>query len=86
MFSMAKLADMANEHIRAIAQKVGGVVALSKAIGLSRTAVSQWTRVPAERIAAVERITGVPRHQLRPDLYPDADWLPEELRQKVEAA
>lgn len=25
-------------------------------------------------------------HQLRDDLYPDPDWLPEEVRQKVEAA
>lgn len=25
-------------------------------------------------------------HQLRDDLYPDADWLPEEVRHKSEAA
>jgi len=32
--------------------------------------VSNWSRVPAERVLAVESLTGVPRTTLRPDLYP----------------
>lgn len=32
--------------------------------------VGQWKRVPAERVLHVERVTGVSRHDLRPDLYP----------------
>jgi DNA-binding transcriptional regulator YdaS (Cro superfamily) len=27
-------------------------------------------RVPAERVLDIEKLTGVPRHDLRPDLYP----------------
>jgi DNA-binding transcriptional regulator YdaS (Cro superfamily) len=27
-------------------------------------------RVPAERVLSIEAATGVPRHELRPDLYP----------------
>ena len=49
---------------------VGGIVALSKKLGMSRGAVSQWKRVPAERVLSVEHITGVPRHEIRPDIYP----------------
>lgn len=35
--------------------------------------ISKWEkrRVPAERVLDVERQTGIPRHRLRPDLYPD---------------
>jgi len=49
----------------------GGPVALAKALGnVSSQAVSQWKRVPAERVLDVERATGVQRYELRPDLYP----------------
>ena len=56
--------------IEAAAKAVGGIVKLSLALGLSRGAVSQWTRVPAERVLDVERLTGTPKEILRPDLYP----------------
>lgn len=45
---------------------------LAAALGIAPSAVSQWKRVPAERVLEVEKITGVPRHDLRPDLYPEA--------------
>ena len=48
----------------------GGPTALGNALGISPQAISQWGKVPAERVLDVERITGVSRHQLRPDLYP----------------
>lgn len=58
-----------SDPIQLAAEKVGGIVKLSLALGLSRGAVSQWTRVPAERVLEVERVSGVPREILRPDLY-----------------
>jgi DNA-binding transcriptional regulator YdaS (Cro superfamily) len=60
---------MDKSDIRSIAAIVGGVVALSRALGLSHSAVSAWTRIPAERVLDVERITGVSRELIRPDLY-----------------
>ena len=54
-----------NEAIRA----VGGVSELARQIGISQPSVSNWTRVPAERVIAVEAATGVDRSVLRPDLY-----------------
>lgn len=32
-------------------------------------AVSQWRRVPAERVIAIEAICGVSRHEVRPDIF-----------------
>lgn len=54
---------------KAAADAVGGIVALSLKLGLSRAAASQWDRIPAERVVEVEKLTGVPRERLRPDLY-----------------
>lgn len=46
-----------------------GPAALAKRLGISCAAVSQWRRVPVARVLEVERITGVSRHDLRPDIY-----------------
>jgi len=47
----------------------GGVGALAQKIGISQPSVSNWARVPAERVISVEAVTGVARDVLRPDLY-----------------
>lgn len=52
-----------------------GAAALSRklaetGIAITSQAISQWKRVPAERVLDVERVTGISRHDLRPDLYP----------------
>jgi TorA maturation chaperone TorD len=54
-----------NEAIRA----VGGVSELARQLGLSQPSISNWTKVPAERVASVESLTGVNRVVLRPDLF-----------------
>lgn len=51
----------------------GGTKALADQLNISQAAVSQWQRVPVERVLEVERRTGIPRHELRPDIYPPAD-------------
>jgi TorA maturation chaperone TorD len=56
-----------DEAIRA----AGGVGALARKIGISQPSVSNWPRVPAERVLSVEAATGIDRAALRPDLYPD---------------
>ena len=50
----------------------GGVGALARKMGISQPSVSNWSRVPAERVLAVEAATGVNRAVLRPDLYAGA--------------
>jgi len=54
-----------SEAIRA----AGGIGQLARQIGISQPSVSNWTRVPAERVISVEAATGVDRAVLRPDLY-----------------
>jgi len=38
-------------------------------IGIAPSAVIMWKEIPAERVPAVSRISGFPRHLLRPDLW-----------------
>ena len=53
------------EAIRA----VGGVSELARRIGISQPSVSNWNRIPADRVVLVEKETGVARQVLRPDLF-----------------
>ena len=52
-------------------QTTGGAEAFAEAVGVSRRTVFNWkaVRIPADRVPDVERITGIPRHELRPDLW-----------------
>ncbi len=47
----------------------GGIASLARAIGIAQPSVSAWSRIPAERVLAVESLTRVTRFALRPDLY-----------------
>jgi TorA maturation chaperone TorD len=47
----------------------GGVAELARKIGIAQPSVSNWNRVPAQRVIAVEGATSVSRKVLRPDLY-----------------
>jgi hypothetical protein len=50
----------------------GLITAIARETSVTHGAVSQWlrTRVPAERVLDVERVTGIDRGLIRPDLYP----------------
>lgn len=52
-------------------EKAGGGAALARAVGVTRFAVQQWKEagIPAGRVPAVARLTGIPLHELRPDLF-----------------
>ena len=47
----------------------GGVASLARSIGIAQPSVSSWSRIPAERVLAVEAHTHIERSVLRPDLY-----------------
>lgn len=57
--------------IQKAADKVGGIRSLAPLLNITPSALYQWRKVPANRVVEVERITGVPRQELRPDLYAD---------------
>lgn len=46
-----------------------GVGEVARKIGIPQPSVSNWARIPAERVISVEAATGVERAVLRPDLY-----------------
>ena len=58
---------------------VGGVSELARQIGISQPSVSNWNRVPAERVLIVEAATGIDRKILRPDLYGESGENPQTL-------
>lgn len=60
---------MNKQTIRDAAATVGGMSKLSRLLGLSPAAVGLWEQVPPKRVLEVERLTGVSRHVLRPDIY-----------------
>ena len=70
---------------RALAS-IGGVSSLARAIGVSQPAVSGWKRVPPDRVLAVEAATGIPRTELRPDLYAEAELVAPEALDEVSAS
>jgi TorA maturation chaperone TorD len=47
----------------------GGVSELARKIGIAQPSISNWSRIPAERVVSVEQVTGVDRALLRPDLF-----------------
>ncbi len=64
---------MREDGLEQAIQAAGGVGALARALGISQPAVSNWLKIPAERVLAVAALTGLKRSVLRPDLYPIMD-------------
>lgn len=53
----------------------GRLTRLSKALSITTGAISQWEKVPAERMGDVSRETGIPVQELRPDIFRSVDGL-----------
>jgi DNA-binding transcriptional regulator YdaS (Cro superfamily) len=69
MLDMSAMTDRKEALKRAI-DAAGGLAGLAGPLGITIQAISQWDEVPPLRVLAVERVSGVSRHELRPDLYP----------------
>ncbi|RZD22377.1 YdaS family helix-turn-helix protein [Pseudoalteromonas sp. MEBiC 03485] len=55
----------------------GGQAALADKLGKKQGHISMWIRrdkVPAEMVLKIEKVSNVPRHELRPDLYPPEEY------------
>lgn len=60
---------------RALEDRGLKMASVARALNVNKSAVTRWVRgrVPAEKVLDVERVTGISRSQLRPDLYPPGD-------------
>ncbi len=66
----------ARDALNAGIERMGGMLLFAHAMGLKTTgAVLYWLQrgVPPARVIPVEKVTGVSRHILRPDIYPIED-------------
>jgi DNA-binding transcriptional regulator YdaS (Cro superfamily) len=54
---------------RAIKAAGGRPGKLAAKIGVTRQAIEAWRKVPVDRLEAVEAATGIPREELRPDIF-----------------
>src|SRR3954470_22960268 len=61
--------NMRDAGLEQAIKAAGGVASLARGIGIAQPSVSAWSRIPAERVLAVESLTRVHRYLLRPDLY-----------------
>lgn len=53
----------------AVVDAAGGPTAVAKHVRVTQAAVSQWTRIPWQHVDALERLTGILRYDMRPDIY-----------------
>lgn len=61
---------------------IGSQAELARRLRIKAQSVTKWPRVPAERVLQVEAITGVSKHDLRPDLYPRPGVKPVRAKKK----
>ncbi len=66
---MLEAIDTPEMALKRAIKAAGGVNALGRHLGISGAAVVQWVYTPAKRVLEVERVTGVAKELLRPDLY-----------------
>jgi len=63
------------EALEAAITVAGGQTAFARSIGVTQQRVWNWIsnrkQLPAEYVFAAEASTGISRHKLRPDIYPD---------------
>ena len=57
------------KEVKRAIKAAGGIANLADAIGTSRQAVHQWYMIPLNRVFDVEKITGIPHAELRPDFF-----------------
>lgn len=51
------------------AEAHGGLVELARKLGISHQSFYSWKKVPADRVLQFETLTGLSRHEIRPDVF-----------------
>lgn len=65
--------DAATHPVAKLIEALGGPTKAAAALGIDNpSVVANWRKrgqVPAERVLQVESLTGISRHELRPDIF-----------------
>lgn len=59
--------------VQQAAARVGSLSELARRLGIKHPALYKWREVPPKRVLSLEKISGISRHDIRPDLYPRED-------------
>ena len=65
------------EALKEAIQEIGGPTKTAKHLNISAQAVGKWRRTPADKVLRIEKLSGVSRHKLRPDVFGLAPEAPE---------
>lgn len=67
--AMSKTA--ARRALEIAALREGSKSALARRFGISRQALDRWgDNIPPKRVAEIADLSGVPAHEIRPDVFP----------------
>jgi DNA-binding transcriptional regulator YdaS (Cro superfamily) len=58
--------DKLREYLNA---ERGRRISLAASLEINPSAISQWNEVPLNRVNAVSLATGIPKYELRPDVF-----------------
>lgn len=58
-----------NKALKQAIAIAGGPAALGRVLGITGQAVSVWEKVPIKHLITVEKLTGIGRDKLRPDIF-----------------
>lgn len=64
-----KISRPIDEGLAQAIAAAGGMRELARRLGITHNAIIHWDKVPADWMIEIERVTGVARERLRPDLY-----------------
>lgn len=56
--------------VKRVIAAMGTQQALADGLGIKSPSISDWTQIPHMRVLRIEALTGISRHELRPDIYP----------------
>lgn len=60
-------------QVSEVIERAGGVGRLAALLGMHHSSVCKWKkvgRIPTDRALAIHRLSGIPLHEMRPDVWP----------------
>jgi pyruvate kinase len=62
--------EQRNPVLRMVRDVRGTATRIADACSINREAVWNWHQVPPKHVLTIEQLLDIPRHRIRPDLYP----------------